>query len=208
MAIVELIAAPGIETTSDVFRTKLVRHAAELGLDPDFIATTISFESRFDPQAINPHSGASGLIQWLPKYAPVPLAELRAMSAEDQLDLVRDHYAKHKSLRRPCDYYLAVFSPAFIGRALDSVTYSDPEKAYRQNKGLDRNKDGAITIGEICATWHSRLAQGQSRPPILVETDLPVTPPGPEPLRAGVDLSGGAAFVIGAVLGWFVLRRR
>ena len=136
--------------------------------------------------------------------------ELAAMTAEEQLDWVKKFYAKvgTGNIHNATDHYMAVFSPAFIGKPHSTPMYSAPSKAYQQNKGLDRDKDGVITVGDVSRTFMGVINRAQGRPPIPVDTDLPGTPPSPVPLRAGVDLSTGVAFVIGTLLGWFGLRRR
>lgn len=209
MPTVELLAVDGLAGTSDAFKRKLVRISRELGLDPNYIAAVISFESLFNPKAVNKCSKAVGLIQWLPQYAPIPVEQILAMSAEDQLDLVKQHYIKvgHTHIKRPCDYYLAVFSPGFMGWALNRVAYAEPTKAYSQNKGLDRNKDGKITIEEICRTWSGRLYTAKKRPPILVEMDaLPPTkgePPAPPSAAASAPVIPAA---LGLAAGYLVTR--
>jgi hypothetical protein len=50
------------------------------------------------------------------------------------------------------DLYLAILYPAAMGLPDEHVVFRGPDaRAYRQNKGLDRNKDGVVTKGEICA---------------------------------------------------------
>jgi hypothetical protein len=215
MAIVELLAVDGVETTSPAFRSKLVRIAGELGLDAGYLAGVMSFETgaKFTPDVRNPQSGATGLIQFMPSTAKLlgtTTAELAAMTAEEQLDWVKKFYEKvgTGNIHNATDHYMAVFSPAFIGKPHSTPMYSAPSKAYEQNKGLDRDKDGVITVGEVSRTFMGVINRADGRPRIPVDTELPVIPPGPVPLRAGADLSGPAAFVIGAVLGWFALRGR
>ena len=55
----------------------------------------------------------------------------------------------------PTDTYMAVFSPAFIGKGEDYIAYDKnaPKKLdrdrYRWNSSLDLNKDGKIQNGEL-----------------------------------------------------------
>ena len=48
---------------------ELVKFCAELGLDPGVIADLIYYESGWRPNAVNPKSGATGLIQFMPSTA-------------------------------------------------------------------------------------------------------------------------------------------
>lgn len=41
--------------------------AGRLDMDPRHLAAVIAFESRFNPSAVNPYSGATGLIQFMPQ---------------------------------------------------------------------------------------------------------------------------------------------
>lgn len=48
------------------------------------------------------------------------------------------------------DLYLTIFYPAAVGKNADTVIFLKDTVGYRQNNGFDFNKDGAITVGEIC----------------------------------------------------------
>lgn len=85
-----------------------------------------------------------------------------AMSAIEQLDVCRDYLimiakGKNKSpdkLYTKLEYvYLAIFAPAYVGKPLETATYSKEEKNsnYEDNKGLDKDGDGNITVGEVSA---------------------------------------------------------
>jgi hypothetical protein len=49
----------------------------------------------------------------------------------------------------PLDFYLAVLYPVLIGKSDSAVMAVKGTKVYTQNSGLDRNKDGKITKGDI-----------------------------------------------------------
>lgn len=123
----DIVAAYGISSS---LANKIVEVAGRLGIpDPGMLANVINFESRFNPQAVNPSSGATGLIQFMPRTAPevgTTTAALRGMSAERQMDYVQKYFElqriKNKGpLRTQLDVFMAVFYPEAIGKGM---TYS------------------------------------------------------------------------------------
>jgi hypothetical protein len=55
------------------------------------------------------------------------------------------------------DLYMAILWPVAVGKSNDYVLFSSPSKAYEQNKGLDKNKDGNITKAEAAAKARDQL---------------------------------------------------
>lgn len=114
-------------------------------------------ESGGNPQAVNKHSGATGLIQFMPKTAAAlgtSTEALKRMTAEQQLPYV-EKYLKMSKKNAGFDanhqlsageLYALVFMPA---KAKKEVLCSSGTKAYSLNRGLDRNRDGRITITEL-----------------------------------------------------------
>lgn len=85
------------------------------------------------------------------------------MTAVQQLDFVRLYFKPYAGrLKTLSDTYMAVLWPAAIGRPDDAVLWDKASKptTYRQNAGLDANKDGAITKGEAAAKVRSALERG------------------------------------------------
>ncbi|HJX91556.1 MAG TPA: penicillin-insensitive murein endopeptidase [Pyrinomonadaceae bacterium] len=164
---VTLINIPGIGKTSEAFKQKLIQIAADLKVNPNFLAAVMSFESgeTFSPSIKNAAgSGAVGLIQFMPPTAKTlgtSTAALAAMSAEDQLDFVAKYFRQFK---RPLltieDVYMAVLMPSAIGKGSDFALFKKPSKAYDQNKGLDINQDGVITVGEAADRVRKKLGAG------------------------------------------------
>ena len=114
-------------------------------------------ESGLNSKAVNPHGGATGLIQFMPKTAEglgTSTAALKAMTPLEQLDYVEKFLVQNKksagfssSARLSGgDLYALVFLP---GRAKRDVLTTSNEKYYTWNKGLDANKDGQITKTEL-----------------------------------------------------------
>lgn len=152
--------------------------ARRLDIRPEWLAAVMSFETggSFDPAQKNhwaehqaaamgkPYSGAIGLIQFMPSTARMlgtTSEALATMSFKAQLVYVEKYFAgaKMNSLE---DVYLKVFYPAAMGKADDYVVgrKGDPNfagRVYEQNAGFDKNADGIVTRGEICATIRAVL---------------------------------------------------
>jgi peptidoglycan hydrolase-like protein with peptidoglycan-binding domain len=149
----ELANVRGIENVSQAFKDKVIRIAVDLDMNPNFLMAVMSFESggTFSPSVRNAAgSGAVGLIQVMPATARAlgtTTAELAAMTAEDQLDFVAKYFAPHRGrLRSIEDTYMAVLWPKAIGKGLDFVLWARGTVQYRQNSGLDIDRDGRITV--------------------------------------------------------------
>lgn len=147
---------------SPAFRVKVHAMAARLGLEVDHLMAVMAFETgeTFDPAIRNPLSGATGLIQFMPATARrlgTSTDALASMSAEEQLDWVERYFATWRGrLGTLADTYMAVLWPRAIGKPDDYALFKEPSTAYRQNRGLDRNKDGAVTKHE--AAWKVQRA--------------------------------------------------
>lgn len=136
----------------------------------------MAFESgrTFSPSKQN-NGGSNffGLIQFGNAAAlelDTTLEKLKAMTQLEQLDYVFKYFdlwqKRGKRYTQLEDFYLTIFYPAAVGKKADEVlfTQNSPDKfiakAYAQNSGFDKNKDGAITIGEICTTVYDIYYQG------------------------------------------------
>lgn len=149
----KLIDVPGIENTSRDFRDKVVQIAERLGTNPNFLMAVMSFESggTFSPSVPNKAgNGAVGLIQFMPATARglgTSTAALAAMSPEAQLEFVERHFRPFKGrLRTIEDTYMAVLLPKAVGKGNDFVLFQKPSVAFDQNRGLDVDGDGRITV--------------------------------------------------------------
>lgn len=154
--------------------TAMVRqYVMERGLPPvvmDYLMTIMAFESgrTFDPSIQNQGgSKAYGLIQFMAPAAKdlgYSLDEIRNMGQLEQLSKCVFPYfdmrAKRKPMRNLEDFYLAVLYPAYVGKALDEVLFEEGSVGYRQNAGLDKNKDGNIVVGEIADTIYEMYYEG------------------------------------------------
>lgn len=99
-------------------------------------------------------SGATGLIQFMPATAVAlgtTTKALAKMTAVQQLNYVYKYFAGYKGrLKNLGDVYMAILWPAGVGKSDDYVLWNSNTKptTYRQNSGLDVNKDGSITRAE------------------------------------------------------------
>ena len=157
------------QRVSAEFRERVFEIADQLGMNPDHLMAVMAFETgeTFRPDIRNAAgSGATGLIQFMPATArglATTTDELARMTAVQQLDFVRLYFKPYAGrLRTLSDTYMAVLWPAAIGRPDDAVLWDKASKptTYRQNAGLDANKDGAITKGEAAAKVRSALERG------------------------------------------------
>lgn len=135
-----------------------VRQVADaLQVPADWLMAVMYMESRFDGSIYNHKgSGAVGLIQFMPATAQelgtstFALSQLPAVAqlpyVQAYFDQVRHRYGAYQSLT---DLYLAVLFPKARGQDPCFQLYHRPSKAYRQNKGLDTNHDGAVTVSDI-----------------------------------------------------------
>lgn len=205
-----LLGVPGLADTTASFRRALYQGSIARGLNPDYLAAVLSFESGFLPWAKNPHSGALGLIQWVSdasfdataKKAGMPWVKrsmLPQLTAEEQLPLVFAWYDGKgvKATSSSIDHYLAVFMPALVGKPTSYVAAREGTKAYEQNAGFDREGKGYYTVADIGRSIQSVIAKGQKNPRVPVD--------GVGDFVAGVSpvVAAGLAFVAG----WMLLPR-
>jgi peptidoglycan hydrolase-like protein with peptidoglycan-binding domain len=174
-----LVNVPGIENTTDEFRQKVIQIATNLEIDPNFLMAIMSFESgaSFSPAKKNAAgSGAIGLIQFMPSTAKAlgtTTAQLAAMTAVRQLDFVEKYFMPFKGrLKTIEDAYMAVLFPKAIGKGSSFVLFTRPSKQYTQNRGLDLDGNGVITVAEAASRVKQRLG---APPSVLVPASVTPT---------------------------------
>lgn len=155
---------------SQAFRDRLFEICQILGVEPDYLMACMAFESAetFSPSIKNAAgSGATGLIQFMPATARglgTTTVALTAMTAEQQLEYVLAYFWPYRGrLHTLADVYMAILWPAGIGKP-DGWTLWDEDSrptTYRQNAGLDLNKDGKITKAEAAAKVLAKLERGR-----------------------------------------------
>jgi hypothetical protein len=148
------------------FKAKVIEVSARIGVDPNNLMAAMAFESgrTFRPDIKNPISGATGLIQFMPKTAQslgTTTQKLAKMSAVDQLDVVEAYFAPYVGkLHDLSDLYMAILWPRAVGKPASYVLFASPTKAYTSNKGLDANDDGSVTKVEAADRVHQHLIEG------------------------------------------------
>lgn len=154
---------------SPVFRSRLFQMVRAFGWREDQasdLMACIAFETggTFSPSVRNAAgSGAVGLIQFMPstaEYLGTTSEALSQMTAEDQLDYVRKHFQPYaKKIKNLADMYMAILMPKYVGASDMTVLFSGGI-AYRQNSGLDADKDGKITKLEASVKVLNKYNQG------------------------------------------------
>lgn len=148
----------------EAFEAKVRTLSVKLGINPEWLMATMMLESSLNPQAVNPTTQATGLIQFMPGTAAAlgtSVQQLYAMDGLEQLDYVYAYlkpYADH--MESLADVYFAVFFPAAIGKPDDWVLQTARLSAQliaRQNSGYDLNRDGVLTVAEVRTAIYRRL---------------------------------------------------
>ena len=165
------------QKVSAAFRDRLFEICQILGVEPDYLMACIAFESAetFRPDIRNAAgSGATGLIQFMSSTARglgTTTDALAAMTAEQQLEWVLAYFLPYRGrLQTLGDVYMAILWPAGIGKPDDWTLWDQASRptTYRQNAGLDMNKDGRITKAEAAAKVLAKLERGR-RPEFMWE---------------------------------------
>lgn len=151
------------------FRARVFGICLTLGIDPNHLMACMAWESgeTFSPAVKNmAGSGATGLIQFMPSTAKglgVTTDALARMTAEQQLDYVEAYFRPYRGrLLTLGDVYMAILWPAGIGKADSWALWTRDTRptTYRQNAGIDINRDGAITKAEATAKVQAKLDKG------------------------------------------------
>lgn len=146
------------------------RKSAELGKNADALAGIIWHESKGDTRAVNPVSGATGLIQFM-KATAADLGtshdEIKEMSFDQQLDLTGKYLqgfgGRFDKAETATDLYSLVFYPAMSGKADDYVLGQHNNRSgivAKQNSIFDLNKDNKITKSEFDEWGAAKLQRG------------------------------------------------
>lgn len=148
---------------SSALASKIVSVANSLSIpDPGWLANLINFESAgtFDPSITN-SLGYTGLIQFGVEAASdlgTTTANLRAMSAVDQMDYVYEYLRRRLPITNTVDLYMAVFYPVAMG----NPDYQFPQRVIDANNGIDTPREYAAR-----ANRNSKLDTGMRGTEIL-----------------------------------------
>lgn len=157
---------------SEDFVKRVVSMCETLKMDSngaDHMMSCMAWESgeTFSPSIKNgAGSGATGLIQFMPKTAislNTTVEDLAKMTAVQQLEYVEKYFKPHKGkLKTLSDLYMAILWPKAIGKAEDYVLFDKIQTpiAFRQNSGIDINKDGQCTKAEAAAKVMQKYNKG------------------------------------------------
>lgn len=147
--------------TAELFKQKVISVGRELSIDPNYIMACMALETgeKFNTSTKNPHSSATGLIQFMADTAEdlgTTTEKLAAMTHVEQMDYVKRYFEMQaNNFDYPTsqwslgDVYLSIFTPAAMLLKDTDVVYRKGQRAYAVNLFHDRNKDGKITKGEI-----------------------------------------------------------
>lgn len=151
---------------SPTFKERVWWIADTLGLNPDHLMACMAWESgetfRADIKNMA-GSGATGLIQFMPSTAKglgTSTSALAKMTPEDQLNYVYKYFRPFKGrLNNLGDVYMAILWPRGVGKDGSYIVFNGGT-AYRQNAGLDINKDGNVTRDECLVKIKAKLSKG------------------------------------------------
>ena len=138
------------------FNEKLNEISKELGIKKIDLLSIMYIESGLNPQAQNPITNATGLIQFMPSTAKrlgTTVENLYKMNATQQLKYVKKYLLPFKDkINNVYDLYFAVFFPNAIGKPNDYVLQTQtlpPKIIAKSNKNIDTNKDNKLTKQEV-----------------------------------------------------------
>ena len=139
-----------VKENREEFTEKVNNISDELGIEANWLMFVMWFESKLNPQAVNPISGATGLVQFMPSTARglgTTTAVLKAMNNVQQLDYVLAYLRPYRGrMKTWVDVYLSVFYPKAMGNPNFVIT---PDIVAKQNKIFDLNGDLDISVKEI-----------------------------------------------------------
>lgn len=154
---------PWSKSVSPEFINRIYELAEERGYDKEWchwLMSCMHFETGGTfSSTIQNGAGAYyfGLIQFgtaAAKDLGTTVEELIKLTPVEQLSWVFSYFdlwrARGKKYVQLEDLYLTIFYPAAVGKNADTVIFNDGSVGFRQNNGFDFNKDGSITVGEIC----------------------------------------------------------
>lgn len=154
---------------SSVFKERVLWIADSLGCSADHLMACMAWESAetFSSNIRNAAgSGAVGLIQFMPTTAKslgTTSDALAKMTPEDQLKYVYYYFKPWTGkLKNLGDVYMAILWPAAVGNDDRFVLFDKQKKptTFRQNAGLDLDKNGQVTRAECLVKINEKLEKG------------------------------------------------
>lgn len=146
------------------FYQRVSEIAQKINCKPEVLLAVMNSESGLNANARNRYTGATGLIQFMPKTAQslgTSVEDLAQMNEFQQLDFVEKYlvnakrsYIKGNHELSAGDVYGLIFLPAKSG---ENVLAVEGTKRYRQNKGLDYDGDGVISRDDLTAHINTKM---------------------------------------------------
>jgi hypothetical protein len=141
--------------------------AKRLETNPNWLLAAMHDASRFNPAAREAHSGAIGLLMFIPptsRALGIEHERLATLSAEEQLSYVERYFAPYSGkLQSVEDGAMAVQYPVAVGMPQDKAL---PASLYSPLRDQDSDKNGVITKGELARTTVislEKLCRGEVR---------------------------------------------
>lgn len=138
------------------FTAKVISISQKLGINPNWLMQVMKQESNINPQAVNPLSKATGLIQFMPSTAislGTTTADLFKMSNVQQLDYVYKYLAPYANkIKDFDDLYLTILFPVAVGKPDNFVLETkklSAELIAKMNPIYDLNGDKKVTVKEV-----------------------------------------------------------
>jgi hypothetical protein len=153
-----LIYSHLVKENKEAFLLEVENISAKLRIDPNWIMGAIYIETvgKFSPSIQNPHTKATGLIQFMPATAQglgTTIEDLAKMSNVEQLAYVYKYLKPYRGkMNSFVDVYFAIFFPLAMGKPSDFVLQTKSLSAgliARQNPIYDLNKDAQIQVYEV-----------------------------------------------------------
>ncbi|WP_435300828.1 hypothetical protein [Escherichia coli] len=157
---------------AESFKQKVIEVGDELSIDPNYIMACIALETgeKFNTSIKNPHSSATGLIQFMSDTAEdlgTTTSKLATMTHVEQMDYVKKYFEMQaNNFNYPTnkwslgDVYLSIFTPAAMLLKDTDIVYSSGQRGYAVNQFHDRDKDGKIIKSEIVKNIEEFYAKG------------------------------------------------
>lgn len=153
----------------DDFLNEVQVVAKNLKVSPNWLLYCFGFEGDFEVAKKNyAGSGATGLIQFMPKTAEdfgTTTEKLAKMTHLEQLEYVEKFLQREMKSNGEfyslTDLYFGILYPParkwLKSNQLEKVIWVLGTKSYEQNKGLDHDKNGKITVLDVCKHTHHRF---------------------------------------------------
>ncbi|HEV8158399.1 MAG TPA: LysM peptidoglycan-binding domain-containing protein, partial [Pyrinomonadaceae bacterium] len=165
----QIAGVRGNPNVTPEFIKRVQEMAVRLDTKPEYLMAVMSFETggTFSPSQPNMGGGsARGLIQFMPDTADglgTSSDKLVRMSATEQLKYVEKYFQGFKGKLGTLE---GTYTAVLRGRAYqdpNAVLFTQPSAAYRENSGLDFDRNGKITAAEATSAVACHLFGGVLR---------------------------------------------